>query len=152
MDNKLLKKVSITPMRLHDIVMVRRIDQKNATQWPLRYYVKILGSPHFYSNLAWIKDTYVGSITYRLVPPVMHIDKILVDKSYQQWGMGGKLLEKSIFEAQKKGAQRACLSVSILNKNAINFYTKHGFIVDSVKSNYYSTGDDGLNMVRIFKG
>jgi len=149
MDNALLKKLSILPMRLHDIVLIQRIDQKNAMPWPFRYYFKILTSPNFFTNIAWIKKNLVGNITYHLVKNVMHIDKILVDNSYQQWGIGGKLLEHSILEAHKKGAQNVCLNVSLSNKSAINFYSKHQFTIETIKPDYYSKNDDGLNMIRV---
>ncbi|MBF0452734.1 MAG: GNAT family N-acetyltransferase [Candidatus Magnetomorum sp.] len=148
MNHKPLQALSIKPMRLYDMMFIRRIDQTNESQWPLRYYIKSLSSPHFYPYVARLGDTCVGSMMFRLIMPVMHIDKILIDKSYRRRGIGGKLFEKSIGIAKKKGALQAFLAVSVSNKYAVNFYSKYGFRIESIQRNYYATNDDGLKMVR----
>jgi len=149
MNNKLLKKFSIQPLRFQDVMAILKIDHKNHSQWPLRYYIKSLTSPHFYSYIARMNDITVGSMLFRISIHDMHIDRIIVDLSFRRKGIGGRLLKNGLFIAQKKNAINSFLIVSAQNKIAINFYTKYGFQIDAIEPGYYSGKDDGLRMKRL---
>ena len=56
-----------------------------------------------------------------------YIDRFGVNVSYTGQGMGGLMLKKAMMLAKQKKAKYLRLFVVVINKPAINFYTKYGF-------------------------
>lgn len=68
---------------------------------------------------------------------------LAVSDSYRRRGVGSSLLRCFIDEMKKKGLRVIHLETRVTNKNAIEFYKKHGFsIVDRIKR-FYQNGEDG---------
>lgn len=58
----------------------------------------------------------------------LEVERIYVLKAYQRIKAGQQLLEKAIQRATEKNSEYVWLGVWEKNYNAINFYTKNGFI------------------------
>ncbi|MGC9309100.1 MAG: GNAT family N-acetyltransferase [Candidatus Nanoarchaeia archaeon] len=64
--------------------------------------------------------------------------RLYVDKEYRRQGIGKQLLDKLIKIAKENNINRIVLSTYNKNKEAINFYKKHGFHIDrKIKSRIY---------------
>jgi ribosomal-protein-alanine N-acetyltransferase len=90
--------------------------------------------------------------TYSLRSLRAKIVTVDVDPSFQNQGIGSRLLEKAEYEMKQKGMRWSELEVSENNKAAIALYTKAGYkfkekIKDYYKSNHYSSFD-ALRMIK----
>lgn len=76
-------------------------------------------------------------------------------KDYWGLGIGGKIMQTILEEAQKSGLEQVGLSVFRNNERAIALYESFGFIVTGIEPRAvkYTDGtyDDELNMVKFFK-
>lgn len=77
------------------------------------------------------------------------IASICVAKNYRSTGIGGELLERAIENITSGSC--IMLNVRISNKNAINFYLKHKFVISEfVDEDYYDNPkEDGYVMYKI---
>ena len=57
----------------------------------------------------------------------MEIERIYVEKEFQGYGLGGKLIKKAAEIGREKEKQYIWLGVWEKNEKAILFYKKHGF-------------------------
>jgi len=73
---------------------------------------------------------------------------IVVDPARQGQGVGARLLEQCLAEAQKRRCQTVSLEVRIDNTGAIVFYEKNNFRRDREIKDYYSDGSPALRMTR----
>ncbi len=66
---------------------------------------------------------------------------IAVKKSFQNCGIGTKLLENVAKIARKENKKTISLEVDEHNTNAINFYKRNGFSVTNIRKKYYKDSD-----------
>ena len=66
-------------------------------------------------------------------------------KEYQHKGIGSLLFN----EVEKVSNGIMTLEVRVSNLNAINFYSKRGFVSAAIRKGYYSNGEDAILMVRM---
>jgi len=59
--------------------------------------------------------------------PIAIITNLIVEKNYRKRGIGSKLIERAIEEAEKQNAIEIHVWTESNNQQAINFYTRHGF-------------------------
>lgn len=76
--------------------------------------------------------------TVWIVVDEVHINNLAVDPAWRGGGLGQALLEFVLQLWSDLGAERATLEVRRSNAAAINLYTKLGFTVAGVRSNYYT--------------
>lgn len=84
-----------------------------------------VGMISFYANDVEHKEAYISLLG--------------VLPNYHNIGLGYTLLKKSIFLAKSKGMNCVTLKVDKINKRALDFYNKHGFIQKS-------TSDEKITM------
>lgn len=69
----------------------------------------------------------------------VYLMTIAVLEPYRRLGIGSMLLNKMIENLEKLGNVRKLkLHVWTINENAIQFYKKNGFVMDSIDEEYYS--------------
>jgi ribosomal protein S18 acetylase RimI-like enzyme len=81
------------------------------------------------------------------------ISKILmltVSKKYRKKNIASSLLNQFENTILKENITQIELEVSILNKNAIKFYQKRGYIIKEKISNYYQNNEDAYIMKKYF--
>ncbi len=94
----------------------------------------------------------IAYICFRMIADEMHILKIAVAPEWRHQGIALWLLEKSLENAVKKGAEVTYLEVRPSNNPAIGLYNKAGFRVVGKRPNYYSeTREDALVMIKYLK-
>jgi ribosomal-protein-alanine N-acetyltransferase len=84
----------------------------------------------------------VGFCSFWRVLDELHINNLAVLPGRRRLGVGSRLVEHVLREAQKRGAGRATLEVRRSNEPAIRLYTRWGFVVSAVRHNYYSQPDE----------
>jgi len=78
----------------------------------------------------------------------MELLAIAVRPTFQGRGLGRLLLEAACEEGLLRRASRCFLEVSRSNFRAIDLYTRNGFVLSYVRTNYYGPGNDGLVLVK----
>ncbi len=93
----------------------------------------LLQNSHSIVLVAEILNEVVGMITLqRIISTAMgayvgSIEDVVVSQPYRGSGIGTKLLESAIEEADQRKWGRLTLGVDLRNTKAIYFYQKHGF-------------------------
>ncbi|KAH7426975.1 hypothetical protein KP509_10G024900 [Ceratopteris richardii] len=121
------------------------LKQLNAVLFPIRYqkqyYMQALASAPF-SQLAFFRNTCVGSITCRLEDSFtgkrLYVFTLGVLAPYRRMGIGSKLM-KFIMELAEDDGEilDVYLHVQVNNEEALQFYQKFGFEVRDLIRNYY---------------
>lgn len=97
-------------------------------------------------------DKLVGWGSYRtnwyrhnLEKNAFEISSIVVNKNFRKKGLGNKILNKLLSEWKKKKLDKAFLTVSPYNLEALSIYLKNGFIIYDYKKDVYGKkGSDRL--------
>lgn len=83
--------------------------------------------------VARLNETIVGSITVLIEPKfirnlstVAHIEDVVVDSNYRQYGIGKKLVDHAVNYAKNQGCYKVILDCSDQNTG---FYAKSGFMI-----------------------
>ena len=98
----------------------------------------------FLKNFVYLfNGEVVGLISYSLIYDRIELEYIWVKDSYRNRGLASKMMDK-MFEENVKNIT---LEVRISNSSAINLYKKYGFVVASLRHNYYGD-EDAYLMVR----
>ncbi len=91
----------------------------------------------------------LGFVVYSRVLDEACIHNIAVHPARQGCGLGRSLLDAALRRAAGEGATRCYLEVRASNKAARGLYEKHGFRLDGLRKNYYTTAsgrEDALLM------
>ena len=75
-----------------------------------------------------------------------HIMNVAVNPERQGEGLGRRLLDRIMREAQGRGAEALTLEVRVANQPALALYRRAGFAPVGVRSGYYGQGEDALVM------
>lgn len=98
----------------------------------------------FLKNFVYLfNGEVVGLISYSFIYDRIELEYIWVKDSYRNRGLASKMMDK-MFEENVKNIT---LEVRISNLSAINLYKKYGFVVASLRHNYYGD-EDAYLMVR----
>ncbi|EFA77342.1 hypothetical protein PPL_12553 [Heterostelium album PN500] len=104
-----------------------------------KFYNKLLQPNGFITKLAYFNDIVVGAVSCRIDQAgneqSLYIMTFCVLAKYRSLGIGKKLLE-FVEQTCKNTYSKITLHVQI-NSEAIEFYKKYGFTIDSTISNYY---------------
>jgi ribosomal-protein-alanine N-acetyltransferase len=82
--------------------------------------------------------TIVGCIIYIFCIEEVRILYCVINKKYRRKGIGSKLIIKTLIEAQNNEMKYALLETRITNLPAIQIYTKLGFRIINMRTNYYT--------------
>lgn len=89
----------------------------------------------------------VGLISYSLIYDRIELNYIYVDKSKRNFGIASKLMLHMIEDGSENNIKNITLEVNVNNKEAIALYKKFGFVVVTIRANYYN-GEDAYLMIR----
>lgn len=97
-----------------------------------------------YSKFAYVKDVLVGAISCKEDiledgSKQCYIMTITVLKPYRRYGIASKLLEQATQDCMvERSVSRMVLHVQSNNEQALEFYKKNDFVVESHLENYYT--------------
>ncbi|MEM2702919.1 MAG: GNAT family N-acetyltransferase [Candidatus Bathyarchaeia archaeon] len=84
-------------------------------------------------------------------PRLGSIGIVSVDPGYQRRGIGSMLMEKALEFLRSKGARKVYTTVSHINRPAIMYYLKHGFIPEGFLREHFSKGIHEILMSKFFE-
>ena len=79
------------------------------------------------------------------------ITNIAVHKDYRRMGIASKIIEKMVEKCAQTSTSLLHLEVRESNENAINLYTKMGFVQDGFRKNYYKNNENAILMTKEIK-
>jgi len=131
--------VKIRPLRPVDVPSVMKILRQapEAANWSGE---GIEGAAAWHGGLLLISENdgdVTGFLIGRQTADEAEILNLGVAQARRRRGEGGKLLEAALKEFRELGANRVFLEVRESNRNAIAFYTNHGFSKTGQRKGYY---------------
>ncbi|MFM7548300.1 MAG: GNAT family N-acetyltransferase [Cyanobacteriota bacterium] len=92
----------------------------------------------------WRAELLLAMACGWLILEELHITLVAVDPEQRRHGLGRRVLEALLAEAQRRGAERATLEVASGNEAARRLYGRAGFREAGRRRGYYRNGDDAL--------
>lgn len=77
------------------------------------------------------------------------ISPLIVEEKFQREGVGAALLETAIAYSRENVCRQIYCTVSELNKSALNFFLRSGFIAAGVSNNQYLKGSSEIMLYRV---
>ncbi len=138
-------------MTLGDLPAVLDIDRRSfSLPWTERSYrFEILENPASYLLVAerdgFAQPSVAGYVGFWSMLSEAHISTLAVHPLERGRGIGVRLLDEALRQAQSLGAQVATLEVRVSNRIAIRLYQKFGFeVVGRRKGYYYDNKEEAL--------
>ena len=135
-----------------DLAAIAAIEQASFSDpWSVSEFASILRLGHtiFLVAVAGVSDAIVGYVVALAVVDEAEILNIAVDPSQRGKGLGGKLLDAALAEAETRGATSIFLEVRVSNAAARALYGSRAFAELSRRKNYYrSPVEDALVLRR----
>ena len=137
-----------TSTDLSEIVAIERL--RFAKPWTLRDYQLELSRAHSHLSVARLRPGEVaGFVCFWLLGEAVELVRIATHPRARGQGVADALLEQMLRQAVASGATHANLEVARSNAPALRLYRRHGFETASIRSRYYSDGEDALLMSRL---
>ena len=123
-----------------------------AEPWSEKAMAELLVLPGVYGWLASAEGQQgwqpQGFVMARVAADEAEILTIMVLPPYRRHGLAQRLLEAALDNAKMQGAQKMYLEVASSNDNAMQLYTKVGFVQVGCRKRYYADGVDALLLSR----
>lgn len=145
------KKLIVRQMEEKDLPAVYEISKTTLLDiWSFEDYKKELFENSFATLLVLTyDDVVIGFIDFWVTYNSATIAQIAIHEQLQGKKLGSILIEDMISRLTSLGdVEVVSLEVRTNNKQAINFYLKHGFEISVTKKKYYKNGDDAYYMLR----
>jgi ribosomal-protein-alanine N-acetyltransferase len=142
----------VRPMAMGDIPAVLEIDRQSfPIPWPERSYRYELtenSASHMLVAVSRASSPQIlGYVGFWLIIDEAHISTLAVTPEMRGQGIGRRLLEEALEQAQHLGADMATLEVRVSNTRAIQLYEHHGFAIVGRRRRYYrDNNEDALLM------
>lgn len=104
--------------------------------WSRRMLLDSWEQGHYFFGV-FSNDCLVG---YSIVGPILtehHLLSITIDVNYQRNGLGRKLLQETMQNSVRMGAETMLLEVRAKNIGALRLYEQLGFVPVGVRKEYY---------------
>jgi [ribosomal protein S18]-alanine N-acetyltransferase len=104
------------------------------------------------SAKTWIlthEEENIGFITWIESEDSVDLLNIAINPDYSNKGYGSTLLSTWLTSLKSKGIKHCFLEVKASNVNAIEFYKKHGFIINRIRKGYYQTTQEDAVEMRV---
>jgi len=144
--------VTLRPMTREDLRAVMRMEEElfAPDTWTRAMYLEELGMSDTRHYLVAVDGAdvvgYAGLIAY---PEEAHVATIGVTGARQHEGIGGRLLDALLAEADRRGTPVVLLEVRASDEATQGLYARRGFAPIGVRPNYYPlSGEDAVVMKR----
>lgn len=135
--------MEIRNLRLEDLDRVLEISQKSLPQpWPRSEFEKYIEG----AFVAEENGKIIGFIIGKISEDIGQIKLIAVDPSYQEKGIGRKLVEHLLNYLKENRARRVLARSRTKNKAGINFLKNSGFKIIETIEKYYPNGENAYLM------
>jgi [ribosomal protein S18]-alanine N-acetyltransferase len=112
----------------------------------LRYFLALSSAECL---LAVERDDIAGFILSELDGAVAHIITLDVAEAHRRSGVGSLLLKAAENNFSARGVRSVFLETAVDNQAAVNFWARHGYVVEGMLKRYYLNRIDGYEMRKI---
>jgi ribosomal-protein-alanine N-acetyltransferase len=149
MESLATQELKIREVRTDDVTAISEIEQISFEDPFPTYFLSQLAdaNPHTFL-VAVVRDKIVGYAVIDKWPEQEHLVSIAVIPESRRKGVGQALLDHLI---EKMQTGRLRLEVRRSNKTALELYRKNGFIQIGVAHNYYTDGEDAIQMEKLIE-
>ena len=148
-----MKAVEIVSMREEDIEMLAAIERLCfSVPWSRAAFRAELLNPNARFFVAVQEEKAAGYIGMHSVAGEGYITNVAVRPDFRRQGIGMRLLERLMEQAEKEGLAFVTLEVRPTNQSAIALYERFGFKPVGLRKKYYRKPvEDGLLMTCFMK-
>jgi ribosomal-protein-alanine N-acetyltransferase len=100
------------------------------------FFIRHCINSYFFPG-AFINEKLAGYGTCRIKEHVLHLDNLAVDPLFRRKGIGSLLLGYMLQKGLARGCLKAVLQVEVENTQAIDLYTRTGFLIINRLRSYY---------------
>lgn len=119
--------------------------------WTLRMFQDEIRMARSYFYVGFLGEELAVYGGFWLVVDEAHITSVAVKDIYRGRGLGRKLMDHLLDEAEVAGAVRATLEVRVSNQVARNLYVSLGFRPVGIRKGYYpKNNEDAVVMLKDF--
>lgn len=142
--------MEIRQMQLDDLEQVMEIENENfSVPWTETGFFTFLIREDTLFLVAQEKEEILGYCGVVMVQDEGDITNVAVKKSWQNQGVGKKLMEELVKPTEQEGVARLFLEVRASNEPALRLYRNMGFVQTGIRKNYYEEPrEDGIVMMR----
>lgn len=142
--------MEIRQMQLDDLEQVMKIENENfSVPWTETGFFTFLIREDTLFLVAQEKEEILGYCGVVMVQDEGDITNVAVKKSWQNQGVGKKLMEELVKSTEQEGVARLFLEVRASNEPALRLYRNMGFVQTGIRKNYYEEPrEDGIVMMR----
>lgn len=142
--------MEIRQMQLDDLEQVMEIENENfSVPWTETGFFTFLIREDTLFLVAQEKEEILGYCGVVMVQDEGDITNVAVKKSWQNQGVGKKLMEELVKSTEQEGVARLFLEVRASNEPALRLYRNMGFVQTRIRKNYYEEPrEDGIVMMR----
>ena len=94
----------------------------------------------------------LGYMDYWITYEQAQLANIAVARKAWGKGIGSRLMDECVRQAEKAGCEVLSLEVRVSNERAVKLYEKYGFIRAAVRKGYYENGEDAHLMIKPLGG
>lgn len=142
--------MEIRQMQLDDLEQVMEIENENfSVPWTETGFFTFLIREDTLFLVAQEKEEILGYCGVVMVQDEGDITNVAVKKSWQNQGVGKKLMKELVKSTEQEGVARLFLEVRASNEPALRLYRNMGFVQTGIRKNYYEEPrEDGIVMMR----
>ena len=129
-------------MKKEDLEQILAIEQASFSMpWSKNLFLSEFRSPGISTLMVALADgperSVIGYLVFWLVEDEMHILNLAIAPTFRRERVARKLVLDALKRASLKGAKQAFLEVRVSNSAARKLYSNLGFVVTSVRREYY---------------
>ena len=141
----------IKELDIKDIDLINQMENSFPSIFNIGSIINELNTNPFSKYLLYLIDEkIVGFINYYLIYERLEIANFNVLETYQNKGIGNRLLE-DLINRYRNNKTNITLEVRSDNEKAIYLYEKYGFIKKAIRKNYYNNADGILMEKELIK-
>ena len=131
-------KIKIRELAAADAAAVSLIEQETFSMpWSPEDFLEMVEADYAYYYVAEADEIIVGCCGIRNIAGEGEVMNVAVKKNCRKKGIGRKLMEYMLKEAEKNGIGAVTLEVRISNEPAIRLYESLGFKGEGVRPRFY---------------
>ena len=143
-----MEAINIRRMETSDAEEVSRIEQQIFSRpWSCQGFLDALSGGNAIFLVAESEERIIGYCGMYCAADEGEITNVAVDVSFRRRGIGKKLVEHLLMEAEDANIKNIILEVRISNEEAIRLYENMGFSVQGIRKGFYEKPkEDGYVM------
>lgn len=142
--------IIVREMTIEDVEAASAIEAKVFSMpWKADDFAEMVAAEYAYYYVALTENKVVGIIGLRNLSGEGEITNVAVEEEYRRYGIGSKLLDRTLDQCSQLGIKDVSLEVRESNVPAISLYESRGFVTEGIRKGFYEKPrEDALIMWR----